>query len=356
MTSDVCRCRSLMIIAFFLLPVFFAGEWTQPTSAEEAPPRKVLGRVIPDGADPGGLEFVQLFELTGFSGPVYSLDWSPDGTALASAAYGMIMIWDPITGQVEAVVRGHQSFVWGVAWSPDGRLLATASSDRTVKLWRPPGYQEVASLDTGSAMCVAWSPDGQRLAVGTRVGSVSIWDVPSRTIDRQLSGSSLVISADWSGDGLTLATGDLAGTIALWDPDTGRLLARLDPVAHRSDTNGLTWSPDDTLLATAHQDGGVWLWDAHTREPLHTLVAHRGWARGVAFSPDGRLLVTTGENDTAVVWSTETWEPVADLRIPPLAMWSASWAPDGSRFAVGSGRYDSLHSGSVYVWEVLEGS
>jgi WD40 repeat protein len=348
--------RSLTIVGCCLMSVLLIAVWRAPSSAEEPPPpRSALKRVTPDGADPGGWSFVQVFELTGFSGPAYSLAWSPDGSVVASAAFGMVMIWDPATAEVAAVLRGHQDFVWGVAWSPDGRTLASASADGTVKLWRRSDYAEVASLSTGWAMCATWSPDGGRLAVGTSGGTVQIWDVPGLTIVRQIRAPTLVVSAVWSGDGLTLAVGDLAGGITLWDPESGARIDEFETTVGTRDTNGLAWSPDDSMLASAHQDGSVWVWDAATGQVIRTLQAHGGWARGVAFSPDSRLLVSTGENARAHVWSAETWDSVDQLLCPALPLWSVSWSPDGDRFAVGSGRYDSHHGGTIFVWEVIEG-
>lgn len=104
--------------------------------------------------------------LTGHSGRVKSVAFSPDGQTLASGSSDQtVRLWDistalntsismeftlreakglntsagdlegAETGQLRTILTGHSGAVTSVAFSPCGHLLASSSMDETIKLW-----------------------------------------------------------------------------------------------------------------------------------------------------------------------------------------------------------------------------
>jgi tetratricopeptide (TPR) repeat protein len=110
--------------------------------------------------------------------------FSPDGRQLAAVGgvdhrRGDIRIWDVALGTVIHRLRGHTDVVFDVDYSPDGTRLATASDDRTIKLWDTQTGDEVLTLrgHTGGVICVAFSPDGRQIGSGSVDRTARIWSI-----------------------------------------------------------------------------------------------------------------------------------------------------------------------------------
>lgn len=74
--------------------------------------------------------------LKGHHTRVYCVDYSPDGTRLASGGNdNTIRIWDTATGEQLLELRGHDQYVKDIRFSPDGRQIASASGDYTIRIW-----------------------------------------------------------------------------------------------------------------------------------------------------------------------------------------------------------------------------
>ncbi|KPA16766.1 hypothetical protein MHK_003015, partial [Candidatus Magnetomorum sp. HK-1] len=74
--------------------------------------------------------------LTGHSGSVNSVCFSPDGKWIASASSDdTIKLWDAHNGWLHKILKGHSGSVNSVNFSPDGNKIVSGSYDNTIKLW-----------------------------------------------------------------------------------------------------------------------------------------------------------------------------------------------------------------------------
>ncbi|MEO7841921.1 MAG: tetratricopeptide repeat protein, partial [Anaerolineales bacterium] len=147
--------------------------------------------------------------LYSHSGQVDSLDFSPDGSLLATGSQDdTIKLWNVQTGELVRTLEGHNGYrVASVAFSPDGSLLASGSTDDTVRLWQVSDGSLVRTLEGHSAPVnsVAFSPDGSLLASTDDYSSsdVRIWQVSDGTLLAKWN--SYADQIEFSADGRSLA-------------------------------------------------------------------------------------------------------------------------------------------------------
>lgn len=260
---------------------------------------------------------------------VESVAFAPDGQSIAGAGtgfdgapFGVVTIWKLGEARGHALVR-HSGKIDAIDFSPDGTLLATASGDRrAVTLWDVATGAERATLSEhrGPVWSVAYAPDGRGLAVASGIlpasvrpdddeplGEVRLWDVSGRKPKTRacLVGHAFgVIAVAYSPDGEKLASGGFDGGVKIWDVATG-----LEPVAlagHAGWVAAVGFSPDGSLLATGSHDHTIKLWDVMTGLEIATLTGHSGNVYSVAFSPDGSQLASGSLDGTVRLWDLET--------------------------------------------------
>ncbi len=267
--------------------------------------------------------------------PVLCLDFSSDGSHLAAGGRASdgkadVSVWELHTKQ-EQRIDAHAANIESLDFSPDGTLLATASTDNFIKLWSLDSLERVHSFRQDSPMAVAFSDDGQSIAVGSFEYELGIYDVPSGDIKRffRVPPHTITSLVFLRGEEL-LATASLDGTVKIWD-----LISGHSPISIRGQKSGITslaYAPSNDCLYAAGVDGTVRINSIparFTKGRKNSDFSHRS---PIAISPDNRLLAV-GKS----LW-TEHWE------------WDPSEKPtgielidiDGSSTPIDDGRFSAM--------------
>jgi len=105
---------------------------------------------------------------------------SRDGKVVGGASsYGFAHLWDARSGELLQTLTGHTGAVSALAFSPDNSTLATGSEDYTIRLWNVRTGKLLKTLEGhgGVVRALAFSANGSTLASIAADGSVKLWRV-----------------------------------------------------------------------------------------------------------------------------------------------------------------------------------
>lgn len=299
-------------------------------------------------------------------GPLRRVRYAPDGRrVLTVAEEPVVRVFDPMTGDCTATLRGHTGNVVDAWILGDGRRVVSIGED---------GRAIVHDLQTGERQrvlqaaptplhCAAIHPLRAWIAVGGADRHVTVWNLDSGELVRRIRCSDQVddwrispvhqirgiafdsgtdrlmaslvnnfllvwdIAADWrlqtfDGDfyGGPMVDDERSGTALCADYSFGRLtlfrdgkvdrLLRDGAPAHGNLIGALRIQAGGEIALSAGNDGQMFVWDLRDRTPIQA-VRTGAAILDAEFSPDGAWVITAGADCRVKFWPRD---PLAAAR------------------------------------------
>ncbi|KAL5341574.1 Pkinase-domain-containing protein [Aspergillus crustosus] len=291
-------------------------QWAWNTLEKSKEDHQRVTYVLPPPDAPGG-------HRLGVNG----LAIDPENSTLYSAGRdGVICSWDldlpslssssaakPGATKFRNQVQVHTHWINDIVLTQNNSALVTASSDTTVKLWRPHSRStdvpEPIGKHTDYVKALA-SPGSHSswVASGGLDHKVNLWD---------LNGKGQILSIDASGGensvkGSVYTLGAMSSVIAsggpeklvrVWDPKSGKLITKF--VGHTNNIRDILINRDGDTIMTASSDQTVKIWSLTAGRCMHTLTMHNDsvWS---LYSNHPNLSVFYSSDRSGLVAKTDT--------------------------------------------------
>jgi len=235
-------------------------------------------------------------------------DWCPCALACweDTIAVGLqskdIVTLNTVTGSKIIVLSGHTGWVISLTFSPDGISLVSGSHDNTIKLWdmQTGGVVKTFQGHTGGVHSVSISVDCNIIASGSKDKTIRLWDIQTGKCHQIVQQWKDVDSVHFFPLDPQHFISVSSGKVQEWNIDGYKILPEYDGSC-------AAFSFDGTKLVLCNR-AAVQVQSSNSRAVVVEYNTGNTWARHCYFSPDGRLLAIAS-NHTTYVWDITNPKP-----------------------------------------------
>lgn len=217
------------------------------------------------------------------------------------------------TASFRREVQAHTHWVNDLILVKNNLALVSASSDSSVKLWRPHSADVHSAYSIGShsdyVKCLTSpGPNSDWVASGGLDHVISLWDLSGKGQKLEINttkaanvvkGSIYALKAKRN----IIASGGPESVVRLWDVNSGKGITKL--VGHTDNIRDILISDDGDAVLTASSDQTIKVWSITAGRCMHTLTMHNDsvWCM---YSDDPSLSIFYSGDKSGLVAKTDT--------------------------------------------------
>jgi WD repeat-containing protein 48 len=211
-----------------------------------------------------------------------------------------------------AQTQAHTHWVNDIVLAQNNTALVSASSDLTVRVWRPLSNESEAPQTIGQhadyVKCIATpSPHADWVASGGLDRKICLWDLSGAGKKMEIAvgddetsekGSVYALSVSQT----ILASGGPESIVRLWDPRSGKRVTKF--VGHTDNIRDILINETGDTIMTASSDQTVKVWSVTAGRCMHTLTMHNDsvWS---LYSDDPQLGIFYSSDRSGLVVKTD---------------------------------------------------
>lgn len=219
-----------------------------------------------------------------------------------------------------AQTQAHTHWVNDIVLAQKNTALVSASSDLTVRVWRPLSNEAEAPQTIGQhadyVKCLATpSPHADWVASGGLDRKICLWDLSGSGKKLEIAVGDEETSEKGSVYALTtsrtiLASGGPESIVRLWDPRTGKRVTKF--VGHTDNIRDILINETGDTIMTASSDQTVKVWSVTAGRCMHTLTMHNDsvWS---LYSDDPQLGIFYSSDRAGLVVKTDVRGTLGEL-------------------------------------------
>eukprot|EP00736_Rhodelphis_marinus_P001616 Rmarinus@m.862 len=276
------------------------------TKAPDAPEEEKKQRNeadVPDSAD------------SEHEGTVWSVEFSPDGSMLASGGRdGAIRIWNSYDGRHLMTLLGHKRNVCSLHFSKKGDFMVSGSWDTTLCVWDMRQAVIVGTLKghTKNVWAGQFNPSDTLIASGSEDRTIRIWDAIGMREVRVLVGhTGWIRSLAWNEEGTRIVSCSSDRQVMLWDTESWQLLHRIQELRHIA--TAVVFRPGTKEIFVATADMKVMVFSSHTCDYIGTLAGHKSGVNSLAATSDGAFIASGAADKCLRLWSAASGQCVGEF-------------------------------------------